>query len=65
MTFEKIFDNTRIDDDFVKLICSKKFYIYFVSIEDQKVKDTLLLHYSSIIMEKNDIKVLFMTHINI
>jgi len=48
----------RIEDKFVKNICSGKFYVYFVSAEDQTVKDSLYLHYSPILTSKGEAKVI-------
>ncbi len=47
----------RIEDKFVKNICSNKFYIHFVSVEDQCVKDSLSFHYSPLLTVKGEQKV--------
>jgi len=49
----------RIEDKFVKNICSNKFYIHFVSVEDQCVKDSISLHYSPLLTVKGEQKVNF------
>ena len=59
VSYTHAFQEIRVDDDFVKLLTRpQKFYIYFVSTEDQKVKHQLALNYSSILMDKEKPRVL-------
>jgi hypothetical protein len=58
VTYEKTLESYRVDDAFAKNICGDKFFIYFVSIEDNKVKDTLYVHYSPLLFATSNPQVL-------
>jgi len=49
----------RVEDKFVKNLCANKFYMHFVSVEDQCIKDSLSLHYSPLLTAKGEQKLEF------
>jgi len=57
LAYEIDLPSLRVEDNFVKNICSNKFYIHFVSTEDQCVKDSIHLHYSPLLTAKGEPKV--------
>ena len=54
VTFTRSFEEIRVDDDFVKQLArAQKFFVYFVSTDDQKFKREITFNYSSLLMDRD------------
>ena len=55
MIFEKVFDPFRMEEETIRTLCSKKFYIYLVNSDDMKVKEEILIDLSCLVSDRREI----------
>ena len=54
MIFEKVYDPFRMEEETVRTLCSKKFYIYLVNSDDMKVKEEILVDLSCLVSDRRE-----------
>lgn len=54
LVWEKLYDPIRLDEDTIRAICNKKFYIYLVNTDDMKIREEVLLDFSCLLCDKRE-----------